>query len=72
MNWSAHYPAYFDPPSAPGQGSTPGPQRKQVEFADVGCGFGGLSVALAPLFPETLMLGTSPADRVQLTSQGLC
>lgn len=26
-------------------------------FADVGCGFGGLLIALAPLFPETLMLG---------------
>jgi len=29
----------------------------KVEFADIGCGYGGLLVALAPLFPETLMLG---------------
>ncbi|OLY80776.1 tRNA (guanine-N(7)-)-methyltransferase [Smittium mucronatum] len=29
----------------------------QIEFADIGCGYGGLLVALAPLFPNTLMLG---------------
>ncbi|XP_065175217.1 tRNA (guanine-N(7)-)-methyltransferase-like [Sycon ciliatum] len=30
---------------------------RQVEFADVGCGYGGLLVELAQLFPTTLMLG---------------
>jgi tRNA (guanine-N7-)-methyltransferase len=30
---------------------------KQVEIADIGCGFGGLLVALAPLMPDTLILG---------------
>lgn len=30
---------------------------KVPEFADVGCGFGGLLIALAPLFPDTLILG---------------
>lgn len=30
---------------------------KKPEFADVGCGFGGLLITLAPLFPDTLMLG---------------
>ena len=40
-----HYPAFA------GSGKTP-------EFADVGCGFGGLLIALAPLYPDTLMLGT--------------
>ena len=30
---------------------------KAPEFADIGCGFGGLLVALAPLFPESRMLG---------------
>ncbi|KAJ2891306.1 tRNA (guanine-N(7)-)-methyltransferase (tRNA(m7G46)-methyltransferase) [Coemansia aciculifera] len=29
----------------------------QVEFADIGCGYGGLLVALAPLYPNTLMVG---------------
>ena len=31
---------------------------KNVEIADIGCGFGGLLFALAPKFPETLILGT--------------
>ncbi|KAF4629060.1 hypothetical protein G7Y89_g9089 [Cudoniella acicularis] len=30
---------------------------KDVEVADIGCGFGGLLVALAPKLPDTLMLG---------------
>jgi tRNA (guanine-N7-)-methyltransferase len=34
--------------------------KKQVEIADIGCGFGGLLVALSPLFPDTLMIGSSP------------
>lgn len=29
----------------------------KVEFADIGCGFGGLIFHLAPLFPDTLMVG---------------
>jgi hypothetical protein len=45
VDWSAHYPAFA------GSGKKP-------EFADVGCGFGGLLIALAPLYPDTLMLGT--------------
>ena len=45
VDWSAYYPA------SAGSGKKP-------EFADVGCGFGGLLIALAPLYPETLMLGT--------------
>jgi len=30
---------------------------KKVEVVDVGCGFGGLLIALAPLMPDTLILG---------------
>jgi len=44
VEWDAHYPAFS------GTGKKP-------EFADVGCGFGGLLIALAPLYPDTLMLG---------------
>jgi hypothetical protein len=44
VDWSAHYPAFA------GSGKKP-------EFADVGCGFGGLLIALAPLYPDMLMLG---------------
>ncbi|KAK8196703.1 tRNA (guanine-N(7)-)-methyltransferase (tRNA(m7G46)-methyltransferase) [Zalaria obscura] len=31
--------------------------KKQVEIADIGCGFGGLLFALAPKMPDTLILG---------------
>ncbi|GAA5973530.1 hypothetical protein JCM11641_007101 [Rhodosporidiobolus odoratus] len=64
MDWSTHFPTFFDAPKQEGEGSGLG-KGKKVEFADVGCGFGGLSVSLAPLFPETLMLGLE--IRVQVT-----
>ncbi|OAX36504.1 putative methyltransferase [Rhizopogon vinicolor AM-OR11-026] len=51
-DWSTHYPAFA------GSGKTPA-------FADIGCGFGGLLITLAPLFPDTLMLGLE--IRVQVT-----
>jgi tRNA (guanine-N7-)-methyltransferase len=49
MDWSKYFPAYFN-----------GPEQQfeeKVEFADVGCGYGGLLVAMASLFPEKLILG---------------
>ncbi|GAA5858690.1 hypothetical protein JCM8547_001424 [Rhodosporidiobolus lusitaniae] len=64
MDWSTHFPTFFDAPKEPGAGSGVG-KGKKVEFADVGCGFGGLSISLAPLFPDTLMLGLE--IRVQVT-----
>jgi len=42
MDWSVLYPSH------PGG---------EVEFADIGCGYGGLLVQLSPLFPTSLMLG---------------
>ncbi|KIY43032.1 hypothetical protein FISHEDRAFT_67781 [Fistulina hepatica ATCC 64428] len=42
IDWSTHFPIQRDP--------TP-------RFADIGCGFGGLLIALAPLFPDTPILG---------------
>lgn len=71
MDWSKHYPTFFNSPSStdpsnPSNSSTDGSnigvgsssiKGKKVEFADIGCGFGGLVVNVAPLFPETLMLG---------------
>ncbi|XP_071957165.1 tRNA (guanine-N(7)-)-methyltransferase B-like isoform X1 [Antedon mediterranea] len=45
MDWSIYYPSYSQ--------ST----EKKVEFLDVGCGYGGLLVALSTMFPEKLMLG---------------
>ena len=44
VDWAEHFPGHLGSANIP-------------EFADVGCGFGGLLVALAPLFPESLMLG---------------
>ncbi|XP_010493727.1 PREDICTED: tRNA (guanine-N(7)-)-methyltransferase-like [Camelina sativa] len=37
---------------------------KKVEFADIGCGFGGLLISLATLFPDTLMIGMELRDKV--------
>jgi len=42
MNWDELYPSM---------------DGRKVEFADVGCGYGGLLVKLSPMFPESLMLG---------------
>jgi hypothetical protein len=36
----------------------------KVRFADIGCGFGGLIVKLALLFPEKLMVGMELRDKV--------
>lgn len=58
MDWSSHFPAYLDPDTSK---TTLGGARKllkDVEVADIGCGFGGLLVGLAPILPETLMVGT--------------
>eukprot|EP01103_Thecamoeba_quadrilineata_P018258 TRINITY_DN6874_c0_g1_i1.p1 TRINITY_DN6874_c0_g1~~TRINITY_DN6874_c0_g1_i1.p1 ORF type:complete len:265 (+),score=54.31 TRINITY_DN6874_c0_g1_i1:67-861(+) len=41
-------------PEIPSVGQKEGPR---VEFADVGCGFGGLLVGLSPTFPKSLILG---------------
>ncbi|SJX65368.1 probable TRM8-part of complex required for 7-methylguanosine modification [Sporisorium reilianum f. sp. reilianum] len=55
MNWGTIYPMFFDAKTGlRREGYAAG---RGVEFADVGCGFGGLLMQLAPLFPETLMLG---------------
>ncbi|KAH8922613.1 hypothetical protein BT69DRAFT_222683 [Atractiella rhizophila] len=43
MDWSPHFPAAS-------------PDLK-VEFADIGCGFGGLLIQLSPIWPNTLILG---------------
>jgi tRNA G46 methylase TrmB len=58
MDWSSYYPA-FVAETQPSETSHPW-LKKDVEVVDIGCGFGGLLVALAPLMPETLMLGESP------------
>ena len=44
MDWSEKYPTFAE-------------SGKDVEIADIGCGFGGLLFALGPRFPEQLILG---------------
>ncbi|KAJ3340137.1 tRNA (guanine-N(7)-)-methyltransferase (tRNA(m7G46)-methyltransferase) [Gonapodya sp. JEL0774] len=39
-------------------------QSLKVEIADVGCGYGGLMISLAPLFPESLILGMEIRGKV--------
>jgi tRNA (guanine-N7-)-methyltransferase len=50
MDWTPHFPDF---------------PEKKVSIADIGCGFGGLLFALAPLFPEQLILGME--IRIQVT-----
>ncbi len=60
MDWSSYYPAFTQPPASnplPKGELLPQPLTKAVTVADIGCGFGGLLVALAPQLPEELILG---------------
>ncbi|KAE9603763.1 putative tRNA (guanine(46)-N(7))-methyltransferase [Lupinus albus] len=52
VDYSIHFPQIFPDSS------------KKIQFADVGCGFGGLLISLATLFPETLMVGMELRDKV--------
>ncbi|GMF01263.1 unnamed protein product [Ambrosiozyma monospora] len=58
MNWTKLYPGYVDPADAT-------KITKEVEIADIGCGFGGLMIDLSPAFPDKLILGME--IRVQVT-----
>ncbi|XP_078475476.1 tRNA (guanine-N(7)-)-methyltransferase-like isoform X2 [Lampetra planeri] len=67
MDWSVHYPEFFTLPKVAAKeehGGMPAAvveaekqPQPQVEFADIGCGYGGLLVELSQLFPRTLILG---------------
>lgn len=54
MVWANHFPKFFPADSDAGADAQ---KSKRVEIADIGCGFGGLIVSLAPKLPDTLMLG---------------
>ncbi|KKY25736.1 putative m7g trna methyltransferase [Phaeomoniella chlamydospora] len=58
LDWTSHFP-YFanEPQKHPRETLVP-------DIADIGCGFGGLLVALSPVFPETLMLGMELRNQV--------
>lgn len=73
MDWAHLYPAYKAPEdvvdtemriegaNAPEESAAAKqlPKRllKDVEVADIGCGFGGLLMALSPELPDSLILG---------------
>ena len=50
--WALHYPAIAE-------------SERVVRHLDVGMGFGGLTVALAELFPEKLVLGMEIRAKVE-------
>lgn len=63
MDWSIYYPAFksVETEATPPQENLKSVKiKKDVEVADIGCGFGGLLVALAPKLPDTLLLGKQP------------
>ncbi|CAK7264619.1 tRNA (guanine-N(7)-)-methyltransferase (tRNA(m7G46)-methyltransferase) [Sporothrix epigloea] len=76
MDWPALYPDFFPPndeddltnatPDAAQATRATGATRacKRVEVADIGCGFGGLLIGLAPAMPQTLILGLEIRDHV--------
>ena len=61
MDWSAHFPDFLAPTTVhsttTNNSSRLAPLDRPVRFVDVGMGFGGLLMDLAPLFPNDLMLG---------------
>lgn len=60
MDWGKYYPEYVS--GATGEeasSSQPRPLKQDVEIVDIGCGYGGLLVALSPILPNKLMLGES-------------
>uniref|UniRef100_H2YSN6 tRNA (guanine-N(7)-)-methyltransferase n=1 Tax=Ciona savignyi TaxID=51511 RepID=H2YSN6_CIOSA len=56
MDWSKYYPSFFNTQE---NGSMDGQIEtiRKVEVLDIGCGYGGLLIALSKLLPETLILG---------------
>ena len=50
MNWASYYPNL--------------PEGRTVDFADVGCGFGGLLVSLGETFPDSISVGLELRTKV--------
>ena len=62
MDWASYYPAYIAPKTGPEEPSDHQETRvkrlsKDITVADIGCGFGGLLVALAPKLSDELLIG---------------
>ncbi|KAI1310769.1 putative methyltransferase-domain-containing protein [Xylaria venustula] len=81
MDWSTYFPAFVatadtlatseptETSSTEAATTLPKKLSKEVEVVDIGCGFGGLLVELAPALPDILLLGmeirASVAEYVQ-------
>ncbi|RMZ75952.1 hypothetical protein DV737_g5035, partial [Chaetothyriales sp. CBS 132003] len=63
MDWSTHFPAYVVDTTMTTDGGVK-QVSKQVTVADIGCGFGGLLVALSPVLREDLMVGMELRNQV--------
>ncbi|KAF3569220.1 hypothetical protein DY000_02011347 [Brassica cretica] len=59
----SHFPIPISPSHVDLSLHFPKASFKKIEFADIGCGFGGLLISLATLFPETLMIGMELRDK---------
>jgi hypothetical protein len=58
MDWASSYPHFAKSSQSPDTSGTSVRQLTQdVTVADVGCGFGGLLMALGPKMPNDLLLG---------------
>lgn len=75
MDWSPYFPTFIQPEEEVcllGADLTPPISKpikqlsKDVEIADIGCGFGGLLVALAPKLPDALILGIMPFSKMKM------
>ncbi|XP_015766611.1 PREDICTED: tRNA (guanine-N(7)-)-methyltransferase-like [Acropora digitifera] len=64
MDWRTVFPAFY-PEKIEANGNSDRTVPK-VEFADIGCGYGGLLVDLSPMFPNTLMVGMEIRLKVYL------
>ncbi|KAF8950579.1 tRNA (guanine-N(7)-)-methyltransferase (tRNA(m7G46)-methyltransferase) [Podila verticillata] len=66
MDWSKNFPLHFAPKNDEAvEGAVTKDSGKKIEFADIGCGYGGLLVALSTVFPDTLMLGMEIRVKVE-------
>ncbi|KAL1857278.1 tRNA (guanine-N(7)-)-methyltransferase (tRNA(m7G46)-methyltransferase) [Paecilomyces lecythidis] len=57
MDWASHFPAFVDPDENKRNEGGFRQLVKDVEVVDIGCGFGGLLAGLAPVLPDTLIVG---------------
>jgi len=58
INWEEHFPEIYEKSKESGR------EPPRVAFADVGCGFGGMTVKLAEEYPDKLVVGMEIRQKV--------